>query len=193
MVQTPPRIERSAHPAELLQIEQARRKLRSSARWASVAAFYLPAVLAVVTTGWTLASYPGDWPEKVLVSLAQSGALAGVFTASILLSPTGRTVFAYRRLQRDAERAYPIAEALGEVAWGTRERALVATVDGERLLSPFFTMFSVVPAYWHHFDTLTPGSYCFSFLPESGLVLHAQPISAQTEPRSRISEYAPEV
>lgn len=190
MVQTPARIERSANAAELLQIEGARRALRSSARWASALGIYLPAVLALGTIGWTLAVYPGGWPEKVLVCLAESAAMLCVFTLPVMVGSTGRTVLAYRRLRRDAEHAYPIAQARGEVTWGRRDRALVATVDGERLLSPFFTMFSAVPAYWHHFDSLPPGAYSFALLPESRLVLSAQPISAPTEHRSLGSDQA---
>ena len=177
MDQSPPRFERNANAAELLHIEQARRKLRSLAIWASVQGIYLPAVIALLFTGGMFAGLPGSWPVKVLLSLGQAAALVAGFTLPILLSSTGRVALAYRRLQRDAQRAYPVAEARGEVTWGRRDRAIVAMVDGERLLSPFFTVFSKDPERWHHFDSLTPGVYSFSLLPESRLVLRAQPIS----------------
>lgn len=176
-LETPLRIERSASAAELAQIERARRALRNSALWFSVLGLYLPAVIALTTIGWTFSRVPGSWSQKVLVSLAQLVALLSVFTLPVMVGSSGRAVFAYRRLRRDAKRGYPMAEARGEVTWGKRERAIVATVGGERLISPLFTSFAMPPALWHHFDALTPGTYSFSLLPESRLVLGAQPIA----------------
>ena len=166
---------RVATPDEVARLETARRSLARSAAWARGLAFYVPGGIGVVVSASTLANYPGDLPVRILVGVLQLGALGCVFTLPILLSGTGRTLAIHRKLTRDAEAGFGIAREVGEVSWGKRQRGYVARVRGERLVSPFFTEL-VLPAFWDHFERLAPGAYVFELLPESRVVLTAEPV-----------------
>lgn len=164
---------RTATPAELARIEAARHTLRSTARWARFAGIYLPGLLGLVTCVLSFANYPGSGPEKLIASLASLALISAVFCLPLLLSSTGRTISDMRRFEQDAANGFPIVEEFGEVRWG--KRGFVATTYRGRLISPLFTKFGAVPAYWHHFDGLAAGGYLFSMLPASRLVLEARP------------------
>lgn len=183
-------VERAPNAAELARIEAARLALRSTARGARFAGIYLPCLLGMVTSGMVLANYHGSGPEKLLAALASLVLIAAVFCVPLLLSSTGRAIFDMRRFERDAASGFPIVEEVGEVCWGKRERGFVATTSRGRLISPLFTKFGAVPAYWHHFDGLAPGRYLFSMLPASRLVIEARP--APCNPISREHESAAE-
>lgn len=166
--------QRNANAEELARLEGPRRALRSTARWARFVGIYLPCLVALVTIGLTLTSYPGNQFEKTLASLGTLGAVFAVLCLPLLLSSTGRTISAQRRLEQDASNGFPIIEEYGEVSWGSRERGFIATTSRGRLISPLFTKFAAVPAYWNHFDRLAPGHYLFSLLPASRLVIETR-------------------
>lgn len=168
-------MERIATSTELAHIEAAGRALRSAARWARFCGIYLPCLIGLPVLIMTLVTYPGAILERILVSHAALAAIAAVFCLPILLTATGRTIFDRRRFEQDAANGFPVVEAIGVVEWGRRERALIATTHYGRMISPLFTKFTVLPAYWRRFDELAPGSYVFSLLPASRLVVAARP------------------
>jgi hypothetical protein len=169
---------RFATANDLLRIEDARQSLARTARWAQVLAVYIPTVLGLVTFAFAFTTYSGSWLERALIGLLEGLVFVGVFTLPVLLTGTGSALFAHRRLARDAENGFAIAQAGGEVTWDKRQRAYVARVNGKRVLSPFYTQYASVPAFWEHFDKLAPGPHVFELLPESRLVLHAEPVTA---------------
>jgi len=158
---------------ELARLEASRTSLRRSARWVAAAGLVLPAVLAVVVTASTLMTFPGSWLELLGALLLGYVAIFGVFTGGMLLNETGHVLASSRGLERDATNGFGVVRERGEVKWG--KGSYVAVAGGRRLFSPYFTELASVPGFWRHFDRLLPGRYVFELLPESGLVLHAEP------------------
>jgi hypothetical protein len=179
---------RQATEEELARLEASRTSLRRSARWVAAVGLVLPTVLAVVVTASTLMTFPGSWLELLLGLLLGYVAIFAVFTGGMLLNETGHVLASSRRLERDAAGGFGVVRERGEVKWG--KSSYVAVVGGRRLFSPYFTELASVPGFWRHFDRLMPGRYVFELLPESGLVLHAEPAahaehSAHIEPAER--------
>ena len=165
---------RAPTPEELARIEQARRSLASAARWLRLG-ISLPVLLGVVACAYAAIANHGTAYEKVLAGLLVFLA-TGFFTAlPLFLSSSGRTLIWHARLARDRARGFNIARERGEVHWG--RSSYVATVAGKSLISPSFTRHGVLPSRWNDFELLPPGSYVFELLPESGLVVRAEPIA----------------
>jgi hypothetical protein len=166
---------RAPNPEERKRIEAARLALDRAAFWAKAIAFYLPGLVSAAALTGVVVSYQGTAVEIALVVLPSAAILAALML--IMFSSTGRTIPSAARMKSDAERGFTIQREPGEVSWGRRERAYVASAGGQRLISPFFTQYASAPAFWHHFEALAPGRYEFELLPASRLVLNAWPVA----------------
>lgn len=133
----------------------------------------LPTALSVVVTGSALMTFPGSWSELLVALLLGYVGIFAVFTGGFLLNETGHVLASSRGLERDATAGFGVVREHGEVKWG--KGSYVAVAGGRRLFSPYFTELTSVPGFWRHFDQLRPGRYVFEILPESGLVLRAEP------------------
>ena len=173
-VADPPVALRAPTPEELARIEQTRRALASAARWLWLG-LSLPVVLGVGAGTYAFVATPGPAYEKVLGGLLVVLAIGCCVALPLFLSSSGRTLIWHARLARDRTRGFNIVRERGEVQWG--RRGYVATVAGKSLISPSFTRSAVLTSHWNDFELLPPGSYVFDLLPESGLVVSAQPMA----------------
>lgn len=168
---------RAPSSEELARVAAARSTLRGTTRWTRLVAFGLPAGISLIVVATTLASYPDGPAGKLLAILLAVGVSFGVFTAPMLLTGYGRPLSVERALARDLEAGPRVERIRGEVIWSRRARSYGAVAGGRTLVSPEFTAYSAIPAFWHHFERLSPGSYLFDVLPASGLVLAAERLS----------------
>jgi len=159
---------------ELASIEQAWRSLASAARWLRILAIYSPGLLGAGTCVYAWAADPGVVFDSVLGGLLVVLTVGGCLVLAVFLGPTRRTLTWHARLERDRRRGFGLARERGEVRWG--RDSYIAMVAGKSLISPFFTRLAAMPGYWYQFELLPPGAYIFDLLPESRLVVRAEPI-----------------
>jgi len=165
---------RSPTADELARIEHARQSLATAARWLCILAIYSPVLLGAGTCVYAWAADPGIVFDKVLGGLLVVLTIGGCLVLAVLLGPTRRTLTWHTRLERDRRSGFELAREQGEVGWGSD--SYIATVAGKSLISPFYTRLAAIPGYWYQFELLSPGAYLFDLLPESRLVVSAEPI-----------------